>query len=966
MTPERWEKIGELYHAARELDPALRAAFLAHACAGDEALRREVESLLAAEERAGKFIAAPALKDAAQMFLEEPAPSLVGRRLGHYQILAPLGAGGMGRVYRARDSRLGREVALKTLPTAFSADPERRRRFQTEARAAAALNHPNIATLHTVEEADGRHFITMEYVEGKPLSHHIPPGGLRLETFFRWFIPLADALVHAHAKGVTHRDIKPGNMMVTPDGVPKVLDFGLARIHRQEVGADATTLTMSLTRDGVVMGTPAYMSPEQAEGKEVDHRSDIFSFGVMMYEALTGQRPFQGESDAAIISNLLKEEPRAVTELKPETPLRLARLIEGSLHKDRRHRPQTMREVQAGLQEVKAAVEAGEDVMKPKAAGLVKVLAGVRRPMLGLVMLVALIAGLITWGVMRRALAPPQSLTRFLTALASGQQLALEATRLTATGNVTHAAISPDGKYVAYTVIDGPRLSSLWVRQLATLSSAQLIPPAEVDYRGVTFSHDGNYVYYVVREKEAPPVLYRVSLLGGPATKLLEDLDSQVSFSPDGRRFVFRRNRLARREYALVIAQADGTGEQELASIKSPESYGVPAWSPDGKVIACAAGHGGGGANRYVIEVRVADRTVKQISRQRWRWVGDVQWLPDVSGLMMTASEHPARPDQIWYLSYPGGEARRITNDPTGYNRLGVTADSSLLLAMQTRRVNNVWTVPADDPRRAEKITFGSGGYRGDLSWTPDGKIVYESATASSADLSLMDGDGSQTKQLLGDLTGSAVATSPAVSPDGQYVVFGFDLSGARHIWRINIDGSNPTQLTRGSGEDTPHCSPDGRWVVYTDASAERPTLWRVPMDGGEVAQLTKVFSLAPAVSPDGKLIACFYWDEEPNSRWKIAVFPFEGGEPLRVFPQPVRNSAPVRWTPDGRAVTYVDTVGSVSNLWLQPLEGGAPRPLTAFKSDLIFGFEWSRDGQRLACVRGIWERDLVLLTAPK
>jgi Tol biopolymer transport system component len=326
----------------------------------------------------------------------------------------------------------------------------------------------------------------------------------------------------------------------------------------------------------------------------------------------------------------------------------------------------------------------------------------------------------------------------------------------------------------------------------------------------------------------------------------------------------------------------------------------------------------------------------------------------------MIASDNAAEPYRVWRLSYPGGEARRITNNAVNFTRLSLTADSSALLTLQIKRNTNLWMVPVEDPRLARKMTFGAGGFRSQLRWTPGGKIVFDSETAGAFDISVMDEDGSGQRQLLGDLASQSVAVSSAVSPDGRQVVFGFDQAGVRNIWRMDINGGNLIRLTSGRGEDNPHCSPDGRWVVYTDIGSDRQTLWKVSIDGGEPAQLTGTFSRVPSVSPDGKLIACFYSNEESGVRWRLALLPFDGGEPVKIFPQPVYSAYPAKWTPDGRALTYMD--GGQSNIWLQPVAGGAPKKLTDFTNDLIFGYEWSPDGKRLACVRGIWERDLILV----
>jgi len=539
----------------------------------------------------------------------------------------------------------------------------------------------------------------------------------------------------------------------------------------------------------------------------------------------------------------------------------------------------------------------------------------------------------------------------------------LTLTNLTTTGNVAGSAISPDGKFVAYAVTETPQRSSLWLMQLASLNAQQIVQSAELQYHAMTFSPDGQFIYYVARESQSPRSLFRVSVLGGATKKLLNDVQTAISFSPEGSRFVFRRAIDERREGVLFIANADGSGEKELAAIKYPEGIGDPAWSPDGKIIACAVGQADGNASYSVFAVRADDGAIKPISAQLFRWIGQLAWLPDSSAVMMVANQEPTQTRQVWRLDYATGEVRRITRDSNTYNRLSLSADGKTILATQIKQVTNVWMIPRNEPQRAEQITFGAGGYRGRLAWTPDGRIVFDSEAANAATISVMNADGSNQKLLLGEQSNKAYAGRVHVSPNGRYVVFASEATGTRNIWRMNPDGGNLTQLTNGDGEDSPYCSPDGRWVVYTRLERkgiDRPTIWRVPIDGGQPQQLTDEFTAYPAVSPDGKWIACGY--SAPNTPWGIAVYPFDGGAPVKIFPHSAEGVPLIRWTPDGRFLTYDDNPIGPAKLWLQPIEGGAPKLLAEIASDRIFGFDWSPDGERLAVVRGLWATNIVLI----
>ncbi|HST23415.1 MAG TPA: hypothetical protein VLR90_20045, partial [Blastocatellia bacterium] len=534
-------------------------------------------------------------------------------------------------------------------------------------------------------------------------------------------------------------------------------------------------------------------------------------------------------------------------------------------------------------------------------------------------------------------------------------------TNLTTTDNIVCMAISPDGNYVAYAQADSLKQNSLWIMQLATFTGQSVIPPAEVQYHAVIFSPDGNYIYYVMKESDdALRALYRVSLLGGPSKKVLGNVETAISFSPDGRQLVFRRGANERMESTLLIANADGTGEKEIAAIKYPEGFSEPAWSPDGKTIASAAGHAMGGINMYVVRVSLEDGSVEPVSSKRWQWVGRMSWLSDSSGLMMVASEDPAEPYQVWHLRYPSGETRKVTNDSSFYNNLSMSADSGTLLLVKRELDSKVWTIPADNVSRAKQLTFGSGGHRMKLSWTSSNKIVYDSSVGNSTSISIMDADGNNPKHLMGDMTGRARVHASTVTADGRYIVYVSDLTGTRHIWKMNIDGSNAIQLTDGAGEDQPTCSPDGKWVFYVSMEPGMLYLQKVPIEGGESVKLSDLYVHMPAVSPDGKLIAFLTFSGD--SPWRIAIFPVEGGQPVKFLPNNVQGATALRWTPDGRALTYSENPIGSSRIWIQPLAGGPPRKLIELETDRVYDFDWSPDGKHLACIRGIWARNIIMV----
>lgn len=532
--------------------------------------------------------------------------------------------------------------------------------------------------------------------------------------------------------------------------------------------------------------------------------------------------------------------------------------------------------------------------------------------------------------------------------------------RLTNTGRANGAAISPDGKYVVHVVSEAGR-QSLWVRQVATSSNVQIVPPAEVQYGSLTFSNDGNFVYYVMLDKSPPTALYQVPTLGGSSTKLIEGVESSVTLSPDGKQLAFVRYYPAQGERALIVANADGSNERRLLTRKRPDSFADPAWSPDGQTIALSTKTSdASGYYMNIVGIRVEDGAETPITQQRWMNIGRAAWLRDGSGLVMTATDQVSRLSQVWHVSYPAGEARRITNDVNDYRSVTITADSSALVTVQKDQLSNVWTLAADaaDASRASQITSGKyNGWSG-LSWTPDGQIVYTSNASGNPDIWIMQRDGTNQKQL----TANAGANSyPATSPDGRYVLFVSERTGVPLIWRMNIDGSNQKQLTNAKSY-FPQVSPDSRWVVYESYDAGKWTLWKVSIDGGDALRLTENTAESPVISPDGKQIAYYYIDEQANGQRKIAIIPFEGGEPVKTFDLPQTAWWVIRWSANSRALNYVDTRSGVSNIWSMPTDGGKPTQLTDFKADQIFFFDISSDGKQLATSRGLVTTDVVLI----
>lgn len=545
----------------------------------------------------------------------------------------------------------------------------------------------------------------------------------------------------------------------------------------------------------------------------------------------------------------------------------------------------------------------------------------------------------------------------------------IKLTRLTNTGKGRWASISPDGKYVVHIVGDPGRMS-VWLRHIATGSEKEIAPSlGGVTYCCPFFSPDGNYVYYIQPQANVPSVGYQVPVLGGDPKKIIEDVDSQPTFSPDGKRFAFIRGHPGEGSVDLIVANADGTGEQKISTYELVHFFqlGVPmnaAWSPDGEnIVLGVPATDTSGLYRRVLAVRVKDGKATEIGSQRWYALGQFAWLRDGSGLVFTGSDQSSgSPVQIWYISYPAGRARNVTNDLNDYRGVNLTADGSALVTVPLDRLSTVWVAPNGDSSRAVQITSNKYDGLDGVAFAPDGRVVYTSRTGGGkSNLWIANADGTGQRQLTADVHTHSM---PVVSRDGRYVVFVSNRAGtSQNIWRIDIDGANATQLSYGQADAAPSLSPDSQWVAYTNNDNGTQSLWKVPITGGNPVRLTDFTTATPVISPDGKHIASNYLDLQAKpTRQLVAIIPFEGGQPIKTF-DIVMRPLRLRWTPDGKAMIYNLTRAGVSNLWRQPIEGGAPVQLTDFKTDQIYYFDWTADGNQLCLARGSSTSDVVLIS---
>ena len=902
---------------------------------------------------------------------------MIGETISHYRIVEKLGDGGMGVVYKAEDLSLGRFVAVKFLPDDVAQDPQSLERFRREARAASALNHPGICTIYENGEQDHKHFIVMEFLNGMTLKKRITGEPMEVGLVLSLATEIVDALDAAHAEGIIHRDIKPANIFLTRRGHAKVLDFGLARFTPSASVAQGET-DPSLegwqhTSTGVVLGTSYYMSPEQVRGKELDSRTDLFSFGVVLYEMVTGRLPFGGESIGVVFDSILNRTPVAPVRLNPELPAELEHIIAKCLEKDRNLRYQHASEIHTDLQRLKrdldsssrisvdsdhSSVAAGQTLPTHHATNSAG--RGGKRSkwylspwtIAGLILLCA--AGIGLYSVIHRpAPIPFQNFT---------------ITKITNTRNYTATAISPDGKYLL-SVIDEDGKQSLWLRNIATSSDTRVVAPADAYYAELTFSSDGNYIYFLKRVTGAREHfdLLRAPVLGGTPQVVVREDDSGATFSPDGTRMAFTRSNYPESgRFSLITSNLDGTDEKIVATGPTTFFSHLVAWSPDARQIALAIL--GPTQGQALIQLRdIVSSQSRTLAHFDDVPLNELSWLPDRRGLMAIYDtrlgyiEHP----QVGFIANPAGKFRAITNDTSNFQTLSLSSDGKTLATVQQENTETLYLMPAQgfsgkppEPARAQSKEAAMFG------WGNDGNLYF----GDGGSLLHMSVDGSNRATFLRDPASQVI--HPISCAGGKHVLLTWtNHAGSKrtNIWRVDADGSNPKQLSFGPLDVGAICSPDGQWAYYQ--SVDTLQVMRVRIEGGTPEEVPGTSGLLTmpglSFSPDGKLLAFFHASKDPKtSAGKLVMVSLDAGPKPRVSfldADPRFAEAP-KFTPDGRALTYIIFEKGTGNLWTQPLNGSAGRQLTDFRGDVIQYFQYSPDGKSLGVMRTHTESDVVLL----
>ncbi len=961
MERERWGRVEQIFHAALQMEESQRGEFVRQSCAGDEDLRREVESLLAHHRGAGSFIETPVFADEGAAPLRPPISrrsnlksGLTETEIGHYRILGKIGGGGMGVVYEAEDLKLGRHIALKFLPEELAEDRQSLRRFDREARSASVLNHPNICTIYEIDQANGRAFIAMELLRGRTLRERLQEGEIPVRKAVEFALQTVRGLAAAHGRGIVHRDLKPENLFLTRDGVVKILDFGLAKLVGPDAsGPHSSAATTSVTELGVVLGTVGYMSPEQVRGQVVDHRSDIFSLGAVLYEMLSGKRAFQGKTTADTMSAILKEEPAELSGIGRNLPPALGRVVHRCLEKDPAERFQSARDLAFNLELISREESgSGAAVALPAKKG---------RPWLIAALVALAVLGVTVLGFLARGLRP----------LAESSS-PVELMRLTDfVGMEEFPALSPDGKSVAFTADVGGR-RQVWVRLLAGGTPLQ-VTRDDADHQYPRWSPDSSSLIYFSpsQEPDGEGKIRQISALGGTAQPLVNSLGG-ADLSHDGKHIAYFHSNQG--ELELAVADPDGSNSRKVTALPSEYNYSDLRWSPDDQKLGFQRGRT---FDYDVFYVPAEGGSIQAITRDGNPLEG-FAWLPDGSGVVYSSSRGDTvlylRTMNLWSVQTGGRNLRQLTFGETSY--ISPDLDRHGNMVATRRQIQfDIWRYPVDgtpqeNVRRGVQITHQTGAVQTPSAAPGDRELVYLSDSGGHGNLWVLNLETQQSRQVTFEHDPQVTIGVPVWSPDGKHIAYvkrgliGWNVD----LWLMNPDGSDAHKVSDGGGWAC--WSPDSHWLYFSPPTLNGFRIEKTSPAGGSNL-LVREEGQKPAVDAGGRL---FFVQSLPAlnglSDMEILVANPESGPAQKLarisgsrlssglLMQPVLSS-------DGKWLATALTDGPTTDIWAQPTAGGPMRRITDFERQATFitrRVSWSSDGHSIYAAVGKGEADIVLL----
>ncbi len=944
MTPSRWQQIERLFHDALARPLEEREAFLDRSCAGDDSLRREVKALLDSPVTQNQFLERDALEVAAGLASVSRMPALSGRRLGVYQLQERIGSGGMGEVYRAHDTRLGRDVAIKILPHGFSADPNRQARFDREARVLAALNHPNIGAVYGFEEGvtesgETVRGIVLELIEGETLGERVRRGALPLGEALVIAKQIADALDAAHEKGIVHRDLKPANIKIAPDGVVKVLDFGLAKTI-----ADDAAFAQGHTVEGAILGTAGYMSPEQARGQPVDKRTDIWAFGCVLFEMLTGRAPFARETMSDTLAAILDADPEWHW-LPSSTPPHILRLLERCLAKDVKRRIRDIADARIELEEPVSGRSSTTRTSRRLAWWL------------------AASAVLVATALLGWQLRPD----------ASPRDPLAEATfkRLTdSDGAEQQVAISRDGKFVAF-ISDRSGTWDAWVGQIgadsfSNLTNGRVPDLRNHEVRNVGFTPDGTLVALWVRLTDPA---YRVDsngwtvpTIGGQLHPFMDRYAPRVAeadWSPDGRRLVYHTGHPG--DPMFVHDLDEGPARQIYVSNPGVHNH-FPVWSPDGAFIYFVRGFPPDRMD--VWRVRAEGSTPERLTFHESRVI--FPSFVDNRTLLYLATADDGSGPWVHALDVERRISRRLNTGVDPYTSIAASADGRRIVGAISRPMSGLWRATIDqrpiDESRAVRVALPTA-HGLSPRFGPE-YLLYRASTSGTDGIWKL-GEGQKPTELWNSRDGRVVA-GPAIAPNGRLFAFAVRRGAVTRLHVMNADGSGVRQLTeeldvRGS----PAWSPDGQWIAVAADRGGQPALFKLPSNGGAPVLLVKDFALDPVWSPSGGFL--IYSGADVGTTFPLKAVAADGSP----YPLPdvvlSRGARRVAFLGGDDALVMLKGDVSYKELWVRDLKTGRERQLTALGRGFTIGdFDISPDGREVLFDRSRDESDVVLIERPK